>query len=299
MSSIGVIGLGKMGLGLLQNLNRNNHKAIGFDNNKKTLEQVSNMNLEVVDSLKELVQKLQKPRVVISIITAGKPTSDVFNEVVDLLEPGDFFVDAANSFYKDSIAKYQVAKTKNINFIDAGVSGGPKGALNGACIMAGGDKVEVNYLKSMFTDICVENGFLHTGDVGSGHFAKMVHNGIEYGMMQAIAEGYNVLENSQFNYNYSEISKLWNNGSVIRSWLVELMIDVFSEDPKLDNFTDIMNMNGEGLWTLNEALQQGTPAPVIALSVMMRQASLIDNSFSGKVVSALRNKFGGHEVSKK
>ncbi|AKX34194.1 6-phosphogluconate dehydrogenase [Spiroplasma litorale] len=299
MKQIGIIGFGKMGLNLAKNIKKNNYDVIGYDLNKTIYKELDNYNIKHKNEIKELIQSLDKPRSVIMIVNSGKPTEAVFNELSSFLEKGDCIIDAGNSFYKDSVSKYNLAKEKGINFIDAGVSGGPSGALNGCCIMAGGNEEIIKNYNDFFTKICVPNGYLYTGEPGSGHFAKMVHNGIEYGMMQAIAEGYQIINNSNYNFDLSKLSTLWNNGSVIRSWLVELMVEVFKKDPNLNNYSDVMSMNGEGLWTLQEALKQGTPAPIIGLSVMLRQNSTQQNNFAAKVISALRNSFGGHEIIKK
>ncbi|AOG60677.1 6-phosphogluconate dehydrogenase [Spiroplasma helicoides] len=299
MKNIGLIGLGKMGMGLVRNLHRNGYNPIGYDKNQDMYQELQKENINIAQNMDDLISKLEKPRYVIMFVNAGAPTEAVFKELIEKLEPGDCIIDAGNSYHKDSVKKYHIAKEHKLNFVDAGISGGPSGALNGACAMVGGDREVVEGLDKMFSDICVKNGYLHTGSIGSGHFAKMIHNGIEYGMMQAIAEGYQILENSDYEYDYKKVSDLWNNGSVIRSWLIELMSDIFSQDKDLSGYTEIMSMNGEGLWTIQDALSQGTPAPVIGLSVMMRQVSLQEKNFAGKVISALRNKFGGHEIVKK
>ncbi|QEH62159.1 6-phosphogluconate dehydrogenase [Spiroplasma chinense] len=299
METIGVIGLGKMGQGLAKNLERNGYEVKGFDLNKEVYKEFEKLNFSGFEQIEDLVSSMQKPRKILMVVNAGEPTEIVFKKLVSILEQGDVIVDCGNAKYSDSIRRGSEAKEKNIHFIDAGISGGPKGALLGCCAMVGATKEAFALVEQMFDKITIENGYLHTGNIGSGHFAKMVHNGIEYGMMQAIAEGYQVMEKSGFDYNLEDISKIWNNGSVIRSWLIELMEEIYKQDPKLDSYTDVMQMNGEGLWTVEEAFKQGTPAPVIALSVMMRQNSMQDESYAGKVVAALRNKFGGHAVVKK
>nr|VZR97731.1 6-phosphogluconate dehydrogenase, NAD(+)-dependent, decarboxylating [Mycoplasma feriruminatoris] len=299
MIQIGLIGLGKMGFNLIQNIKNNNYEVIGYDLNKSMYEKLNQKNIKTTNSIAELVKSLPTPRVIMLLVPNGKITQDCFDEVLSYLSSGDTIIDSGNSFYKDSIKRYEIAKQKNVHFIDCGISGGVSGALNGACMMVGADKKAIEPLNEFFKSLCVENGFLHTGKVGSGHFCKMVHNGIEYGMMQAIGEGYEILNNSEFDYDFQKVSLMWNNGSVIRSWLIELMIDAFKNDPKLESLTGQVDMNGEGLWTVQQALEQNTPAPVITLSVIMRQRSKLEDTFSGKVVSSLRNGFGGHEIKKK
>lgn len=188
---------------------------------------------------------------------------------------------------------------KGIYFFDCGTSGGTDGARNGACTMIGGDVDKFSDIEPLFKDLSVEDGYLYTGKAGSGHFLKMVHNGIEYGMMQSIAEGFEILNKSDFNYDYEKVAKVWNHGSVIRSWLIELIENAFSKDAKLDDLRGIMNSSGEGKWTVESALDFQVAAPVIALSLMMRYRSQEDDTFSGKVVAALRNEFGGHETVSK
>ncbi len=187
-------------------------------------------------------------------------------------------------------------KEKSIYFFDCGTSGGVEGARNGACMMIGGDQQEFDKIKSLFQDLTVKDGYLYTGPIGSGHFLKMVHNGMEYGMMQAIAEGFDILEKSPFSYNYEKVAKVWNNGSVIRSWLMELTEKAFEKDPNLEQIKGIMHSSGEGKWTVETALDYEMAAPVITLALMMRYRSQEEDTFTGKVVAALRNEFGGHAV---
>lgn len=299
MKEIGLIGLGKMGFNLIQNIKNNGFEPIGFDINQSNYSDLKAKFIKTTTSLKDLINNISKPRNIIMLVPSGKITTTIFDELLNLLDEGDCIIDAGNSFYKDSINKYKVAKSKNINFVDCGTSGGQSGALNGVCLMVGGETQVVKPLEEFFKAISVTDGFLHTGNPGSGHFCKMIHNGIEYGMMQSIAEGYELLKNSEFNFDYASVSKVWNNGSVIRSWLIELMYDIFKQNKDLDGISDVVNMNGEGLWTVEEALRQGTPTPTIALSVMMRQISQQDESFAGKVLASLRFAFGGHEIHKK
>jgi 6-phosphogluconate dehydrogenase len=215
-----------------------------------------------------------------------------------LLNKGDIIIDGGNSHYKDSVRHYNELADKGIEFLDCGTSGGVSGALEGVCVMIGGKKEIYDYCEPIFRSIAVPDGFLYCGERGSGHFVKMVHNGVEYGMMQSIAEGFDVLNASEFNLDFAAVAKLWNNGSVIRGWLMELTHDAFRRDAHLDAIKGIMHSSGEGKWTLEAALDQGIATPVIALSLLMRYRSMQADTFSGKVVAALRNEFGGHAVDK-
>ncbi|MCA0981226.1 phosphogluconate dehydrogenase (NAD(+)-dependent, decarboxylating) [Exiguobacterium aestuarii] len=291
---IGMIGLGKMGLNLALNLTDNGHRVFGYDPGN-----VSTSQFETKQSLEEVVDALKSPRVVWVMVPAGDVTEHVLNDLYEALSPGDIVIDGGNSNYKESMRRAEHFKEKLIYFFDVGTSGGMDGARNGACTMIGGDLEAFGKIEQLFQDVSTDNGYLYAGPSGSGHFLKMVHNGIEYGMMQAIAEGFEVLEKSPFDYEYEDVARVWNHGSVIRSWLMELTESAFSKDAKLDDIRGVMHASGEGKWTVETALEYDVPTPVIALSLMMRQRSLQDDTFSGKVVAALRNEFGGHAVEKK
>ncbi|MCM3020699.1 6-phosphogluconate dehydrogenase [Priestia megaterium] len=295
---VGLIGLGKMGINLGQNLLDQRHDVVAFDVNSNAVEQMKEYGASGVSSLQELVQSLETPRVV-WLMVPHTVVDSVISEVTPLLAEGDIVIEAGNSHYKESIRRYNELKENKIHFMDVGTSGGMEGARNGACYMIGGDREAWEIVEPIFRDTAVENGYLYAGEAGSGHFLKMVHNGIEYGMMAAIGEGFEVLEKSQFDYDYEKVARVWNNGSVIRSWLMELTENAFSKDAKLDDIKGVMNSSGEGKWTVETALDLQTATPVIAMSLLMRYRSLEDDTFTGKVVSALRNEFGGHAVEKK
>ncbi|TYR79879.1 decarboxylating 6-phosphogluconate dehydrogenase [Priestia megaterium] len=296
---VGMIGLGKMGANLVLNLLDHHHSVVVFDVNQEAVENAVKKGATGASSLKELVSKLEKPRIAWVMVPAGELTEKVVFELQELLEEGDIMIEGGNSKYQDSVRRAEEANQKGIYYFDVGTSGGMEGARNGACMMIGGNREAFTYIEPIFQDINVKNGYLYSGEAGSGHFLKMVHNGIEYGMMQAIAEGFDVLEKSQFDYDYESVARVWNNGSVIRSWLIELIERAFSKDPKLEGIRGIMHSSGEGKWTVESALDLQVPTPVIALSLMMRYRSLEDDTFTGKVVAALRNEFGGHAVEKK
>ncbi|MFQ6580981.1 phosphogluconate dehydrogenase (NAD(+)-dependent, decarboxylating) [Priestia megaterium] len=297
---IGLIGLGKMGYNLSLNLMDNHHEVVAYDVNKEAVEKLANEGATGAVTVEELVNELpHSPKVVWIMVPAGEVTKNVITELKELLSEGDIIIDGGNSNYKESVRRAQDLQEKGIYFFDVGTSGGMEGARNGACTMIGGDAEVFRTIEPFFNDICVENGFMYAGKSGSGHFLKMVHNGVEYGMMQSIAEGFEVLEKSQFDFDYEAVARVWNNGSVVRSWLMELTENAFSKDPKLDSIKGVMQSSGEGKWTVETALDLQTATPVIALSLMMRYRSLEEDTFTGKVVAALRNEFGGHGVVNK
>ncbi|WP_173915529.1 phosphogluconate dehydrogenase (NAD(+)-dependent, decarboxylating) [Halobacillus sp. Marseille-Q1614] len=295
---IGMVGLGKMGFNLTLNLLDHQHEVAGFDKDVTIKEKISNENFSFADSLENLIRELPKPRVVWLMVPAGDITESTISELTKHLEPGDMIIDGGNSNYKDTLRRSESLEEQGIYFFDCGTSGGTDGAREGACTMIGGHPDKFNHIEPIFEDVCIENGYLYTGKTGSGHFLKMVHNGIEYGMMQAIGEGFDILHKSEFDYDYEQVARVWNHGSVVRSWLMELMEQAFSKDAKLEDLRGIMDSSGEGKWTVETALDLQTSAPIIALSLMMRYRSQENDTFSGKVVAALRNEFGGHAVVK-
>lgn len=295
---IGLVGLGKMGFQLGLNLMEHGHEITAFDVNQEAREKVSREGAQTASSIEELVASLPSPKVVWIMVPSGKITEGVVHEAASLLTEGDIVVEGGNSHYKDSMQRAEQLAKRGIHFLDVGTSGGTSGARNGACMMVGGEQSAFEQLESVFRDICVENGYLYTGKSGSGHFLKMIHNGVEYGMMQAIAEGFELLEKSDFGYDHEQVARVWNHGSVIRSWLMELTQNAFSKDPKLEGIKGIMHSSGEGKWTVETALEMQAAAPITALSLMMRYRSLEEDTFSGKVVASLRNEFGGHSVEK-
>ena len=295
---IGFVGLGKMGFNLALNLHRHGYEVIAYD---VAIDNIKNISLEGVIpaySLAEMCQQLDGRKVIWLMVPAGKPVDDCIELLVPHLDQHDIIIDGVNSNYNDSVRRYNYLKSKGIDYLDCGTSGGVEGALYGACTMIGGEDEVFNHCASVFRDISVENGYLHAGGPGSGHFVKMVHNGIEYGMMQAIAEGFEVMEQSKYDLDLQQVARVFNHGSVVRSWLMELVESAFSKDPKLDTIKGVMHSSGEGKWTLETALDMGIPTPVIALSLIMRYRSQQDDTFTGQVVAALRNEFGGNAVEK-
>ncbi|MCO7176277.1 phosphogluconate dehydrogenase (NAD(+)-dependent, decarboxylating) [Sporolactobacillus kofuensis] len=297
---IGLIGLGKMGYNLAMNMSEHGFEIKAFDLSQEAVKKAAeSKGIEGFASLESLVKALGTPRVFWLMVPAGDPTEQTLATLLPLLDQGDIVLDGGNSRYTDSIRRYELCKEKGVSFMDVGTSGGMSGARNGACVMVGGDERSFSYVEPLFKAISVEDGYLYTGKAGSGHFLKMVHNGVEYGMMQSLAEGFEVLQKSDFDYDNQAVAKVWNHGSVIRSWLVELLEDAFSKDGNLDQISGVMASSGEGKWTLETALDMQVPTPVIALSLLMRYRSLESDTFTGKVVAALRNEFGGHAVVKK
>lgn len=297
---IGIIGLGKMGYNLALNLRNHGHLVVAYDRSAELTAKISEeKGIQTGHSLADVASGLAPRRVLWLMVPAGNIVDEVMDQLLPELTAGDIIIDGGNSNFNDSVRRYRELKKKNIDFLDCGTSGGTSGALHGACTMIGGDPAVYEYCKPIFDDISLPGGTLYVGAPGAGHFTKMVHNGIEYGMMQAIAEGFEVLEKSNYDIDFQKVATLWNHGSVVRSWLMELTANAFSKDPHLDTIRGVMHSSGEGKWTLETALDLGVPTPVIALSLLMRYRSQQDDTFAGKVVAALRNEFGGHAVEKK
>ncbi len=293
---IGLIGLGRMGFNLALNMKDNGHEVVCFNRSREKIENAIKEGLEGAFSIEELVNKLEGRRVIWLMVPAGELIDDMINKLVPLLNKGDIIIDGGNSNYKDTLRRYEKLKASSIDFVDVGTSGGINGARYGACTMIGAEDSVFSYIEDLFRDISVENGYLHCGKNGSGHFVKMVHNGVEYGMMAAIGEGFEILEKSRFDFDFEKVARVWNNGSVIRGWLMELSENAFKKDCNLDKIKGTMYSSGEGLWTVQEALDLKVPATVITESLMMRYRSEQEDTFTGKVVAALRNEFGGHVV---
>ncbi|TWE10351.1 6-phosphogluconate dehydrogenase [Rudaeicoccus suwonensis] len=292
---LGLIGLGKMGGFMRDRIKAAGHEVVGYD---------TNQDISDVKDLKELVSKLDAPRHVWVMVPAGKVTQSVIDELGTLLEPGDLVVDGGNSKFTDDAKHAEELSAKGIEFVDCGVSGGVWGLDNGYGLMAGGTKENIDRMMPIFDALRPEGprdeGFVHAGDVGAGHYVKMVHNGIEYGMMQAYAEGYELLEAKEIVKDVPAAFKAWTRGTVVRSWLQELMAAALEKDPDLSDLSGFVNDSGEGRWTVQEAVEYGVPMPVISASLFQRFFSRQgENSPAMKAVAALRNGFGGHAVTKK
>ncbi len=296
---IGVVGLGKMGSNIAHNLLDNHVEVVGYDINDEVRKSVADQGIDVAHSLDALFQSLPERKIIWLMVPCGKATEDSIQGLKEFMQADDILIDAGNSNFHDSIRHAQELKEIGIHFLDVGTSGGVSGARNGACLMVGGDPEAVAFLEPVFKAIAQEDGYLHTGEAGSGHFLKMVHNGIEYGMMEAIAEGFHVLHESNFDYNLEAVAKNWNHGSVIRSWLMELAEQQFGAHADLADIKGVVDASGEAKWTVESALDFEVPVPVIVLSLMVRNASKQDDNFACKVLSVLRNGFGGHSYEKK
>jgi len=295
---IGFVGLGKMGGNMVHRLREHGHDVVAFDPNEQARAAVAELGATAVTSLDELVAHLQAPRGVWVMVPSGRITEDTVDRLFELLSNGDTVIDGGNSNYHDSVARAKRAAERGIAFIDAGTSGGVWGLQVGYCLMAGGDATAVEHWRPVFETLAPPDGFLHTGPAGSGHFVKMVHNGIEYGMLQAYAEGFAVMQAKQDfgTLDLHAIAHLWNQGSVVRSWLLELAERAFAEDPQLEKLRGWVEDSGEGRWTMQEAMELSVPAPVLAVSLMARYQSRLPDGFGNKVIAALRNQFGGHAV---
>jgi 6-phosphogluconate dehydrogenase len=288
---IGLIGLGKMGANMRERMRNAGHRVFGYARSPE---------LRDVASLAELVGELQAPRVIWVMIPAGDPTRQTILELKELLDAGDVVVEGGNSRYTDDQKNAALLAEKGIRYLDCGVSGGVWGLKNGYALMVGGDREVVAKVQPIFDALKPpgESGFVHAGPVGAGHFAKMVHNGIEYGMMQAYAEGYELLEASEVVQDVPGVLESWTQGTVVRSWLLDLLVLALQEDPKLDELKGYVNDSGEGRWTVEEAINHSVPMPVISAALFARFASRQADSPAMKAVAALRNQFGGHAVTR-
>lgn len=296
---IGMIGLGKMGGNMTERLLKDGHEVVVYNLTQEPIDEAAKKGAIPAKSVADLVKKLPKPKVVWLMVPSGKPVDQNIRELKKHLKKGDVVIDGGNSEWEDSQKRAKGLKSSNIEFIDCGVSGGVWGLKEGYCLMYGGDKKTCDYVEPIFKTLAPKKGYLYCGPVGSGHFVKMVHNGIEYGMLQSYAEGFAVLEASEFGIDLLKVSQVWQYGSVIRSWLLELAERVFKEDPTLEDLDPYVWDSGEGRWTVEAAINLNVPAPIITASLIARIQSRDSDSFSMKTIAALRNQFGGHAVKKK
>ena len=284
---LGMIGLGRMGGNMRERLRRGGHEVIGYDRNPEVSD---------VGSLSELVDRLTAPRAAWVMVPAGDPTEQTIQELTGLLDKGDLIIDGGNSNFRDSMRRGAELEKKGLLVMDAGTSGGIWGLQIGYCLMVGGSDEAFRHIEPALKTLAPEDGYAHVGPAGAGHFTKMVHNGIEYAMLQAYAEGFEILDASQFDLDLHQIAALWNHGSVVRSWLLELAESAFDKDPDLSQIRGYVEDSGEGRWTVFEAINENVPAPTIAASLFARFASRQEDSFAMRVIAALRNEFGGHAV---
>lgn len=297
--TIGLIGLGKMGGNLGLNLIDKGWNVVGFNRSPEKSKAIENEGLSVVYSLEDLAMSLEGRRVFWLMLPQGNPVDSTIEALIPYLKEDDIIIDGGNSMYKTSIERYKKLKALGYNFIDIGTSGGTEGARKGACMMVGGESSVVEIMMPILKSICVEDGVAYMGSPGAGHFVKMIHNGIEYGMMQAIGEGFEVLEASEFELNFKDVAKVWNNGSIISGYLMQMTEQAFDESEILEDVDSVVDASGEGLWTVETALALKVPVPVIMTSLNERYRSKRKDSFSGKVVAAQRNQFGGHKLHKR
>ncbi|PKM65849.1 MAG: 6-phosphogluconate dehydrogenase (decarboxylating) [Firmicutes bacterium HGW-Firmicutes-2] len=296
---IGLIGLGKMGYNLALNM-RDKGLDIGvYNRSKEPREEIKNEGVQTFDTIESLVDALESPKVVWIMVTAGPATEAIIEQVTPLLSPGDIIVDGGNSRFTDTLRRGDALEEKGIYFVDAGTSGGTDGARYGACMMVGGDEKAIATLEPYFKVLNVEEGYLHCGKRGSGHYVKMVHNGIEYGMMQAVGEGLEIIRRSEFDVDFEKVANVWNHGSIIAGYLMQMTKQAFENNGMLEDIIPRIDALGEGQWTVEEAIRLGVSAPVITQSLFIRNASKDDGKFSDRVVAALRNEFGGHPLHKR
>jgi 6-phosphogluconate dehydrogenase len=286
---LGMVGLGRMGGNMAERLRRHGHEVETYARTDPA---------RTTTSLEELASKLEAPRVVWLMVPAGDATEQAYATLLGLLEPGDVLVDGGNSNFRDSQRRAAGAKEKGLQYLDAGVSGGIWGLEGGYCVMVGGEADAFAVIEPLCRALTEEGGYAHVGASGAGHFTKMVHNGIEYGLMQSFAEGFEIMNASEFELDLRQLAALWLHGSVVRSWLLELLERAFADDPGLEQIRGYVQDSGEGRWTVQAAVDEDVPAPVITLSLFARFASRQDESFAAKVNAALRNQFGGHAVKR-
>ena len=296
---IGFVGLGKMGANMTERLLARGHSVVAFDVNPAAVAAAGRQGAETAGSLRELVSKLDPPRAVWIMVPAGKPTEETVWSTAGVLAAGDVIIDGGNSHYTDSVRRAQSLKNLGLTFVDCGTSGGIWGLKIGYCLMIGGDKAAFERLEPVFAALAPPDGYAHLGPSGAGHFVKMVHNGIEYGLLQAYAEGFELLEaKTEYGLDTAAIARLWNQGSVVRSWLLELAETALGRSPHLRDIKGFVADSGEGRWTVQEAIDRAVPVPAMSLALFARFRSREEESFGAKFIAALRNEFGGHEVKK-
>ena len=296
---IGLIGLGKMGFNMAERLRQAGHKVVGFDFSKEVTAKLTATGSVGVDSLEDLVKNLSAPRAIWMMVPAGDPVDQTMAKLEPLMEKGDIFIDGGNSNYKDTQRRHAASKPKGFEFVDCGTSGGIWGLKEGYSLMVGGDKGPVDHLSPIFESLApgTYEGWGHVGPSGAGHFVKMVHNGIEYAMMQGYAEGFSIMKaKTSLSLDLPQIAKVWQKGSVVRSWLLDLTADALAKNPTLEGLEAYVPDSGEGRWTVFEAIDLDVSAPVITESLIRRLRSREDNNFTDRMISIMRNEFGGHAV---
>ncbi len=293
---IGFVGLGKMGMNMVTRLSQGGHRVVAYDRNADLITQAESKGATGAVSLEDLISKLPKPRAVWVMVPSGDPTEETIRHLGTILEKEDIVIDGGNTKFHDDVRRAADLQKRSIHYVDAGTSGGIWGLQIGYCLMVGGGKSPVTHLGPIFTTLAPENGWAHVGGHGAGHYVKMVHNGIEYSMMQGYAEGFELMSKSEYKLDLGNIADLWMHGSVVRSWLLELAAGALKDDPKLDQLKGYVQDSGEGRWMLMDALDKDVPVPTLATALFTRFRSRQEQSFSEKMLAALRNAFGGHSV---
>jgi 6-phosphogluconate dehydrogenase len=294
---IGMIGLGRMGANMTLRLLRAGHDVVVYDRDPAAAGPLQAEGAAAASSLEEFVGALDPPRHAWIMVPSGAPVTETIEVLSSFMESGDCIIDGGNSMYKDSEARAQLLEQQGILFLDCGTSGGVWGLENGYCLMVGGERSAFERMEAVFGSLAPEDGYAHVGPPGSGHYVKMIHNGIEYGMLQAYAEGFEILDASPYELDLPAIAALWNHGSVVRSWLLELAESALAEDPHLEGISGYVEDSGEGRWTIAEAIERDVPATVLAYALFARFRSRQQDSFGAKLIAALRNQFGGHKVT--
>jgi 6-phosphogluconate dehydrogenase len=299
---IGFVGLGKMGMNMVERLRRDNHKIVAFDLEPEKLKEVSTFGADGVDSLKAMVARLKAPRGVWVMVPAGEPTETTVNQLAELLEPDDTIIDGGNTNFHDDVRRAAELAKKKLHLVDAGTSGGIWGLKLGYCLMIGGEQEIFRRYEPIFKTLAPRDGYGYVGGSGAGHYVKMVHNGIEYGLMQAYAEGFEAMHKSEYRLDLAKVASLWGQGSVVRSWLLELTADSLQRDPGLRHIKGFVVDSGEGRWMVQDAIDKEISIPIITMSLFARFRSRADKgaegTFAEKLVAALRSQFGGHAVVK-
>ncbi len=293
---LGFVGLGKMGMNMVTRLQRDKHRVVVYDRTADLVKQAEGAGCVGATSLADLVSKLTAPKAVWIMVPSGQPTEDTVQAVAALLKPGDTIIDGGNTKFHDDVRRAADLKAKGIHYVDAGTSGGVWGLKIGYCLMVGGDKEPVKRLEPIFTTLAPENGWAHMGGHGAGHYVTMVHNGIEYSMMQGYAEGFELMAKSNYNLDLAKIADLWMHGSVVRSWLLELAADALAQDPRLEQLKGYVQDSGEGRWMVLDAIEKDVAVPTLTAALFTRFRSRQQDTFAEKMLAALRNAFGGHAV---